>query len=197
MPTPLSMPPPPPPPRPSSRYTQNAKESIAVVVGTVTDDIRLDGHDIRPLRLVALRVTDGARARILKAGGEVLTFDQLALQAPKGSNTILLRGRKTARTAVKHFGAPGTPGSSARPRVRSEGRKFERARGRRNSCGFKVRGVPACVCVFVPVHLVAVLALSVSVLEPYPPPPLCSPWLPGSPPLPPPPPPPLLLHPLT
>ncbi len=59
-------------------------------------------------------------------------------QAPKGTNTVLLRGRRTARTATKHFGAPGTPGSSARPRVRSEGRKFERARGRRNSCGFKV-----------------------------------------------------------
>ena len=122
------------------RYTQSAPEKIAVVVGTVTDDVRLDGHDIRPLRLCALRVTDGARARILKAGGEIITFDQLALQAPKGSNTVLLRGRKNARTATKHFGAPGTPGSTTRPRVRSEGRKFERARGRRNSCGFKVRG---------------------------------------------------------
>ncbi len=60
------------------------------------------------------------------------------VQAPKGKDTVLLRGRRTARTATKHFGAPGTPGSSARPRVRSEGRKFERARGRRNSCGFKV-----------------------------------------------------------
>jgi len=120
------------------RYTQKNPEAIAVVVGTVTDDIRLDGHDIRSLKLCALRVTDGARARIVKAGGEVITFDQLALQAPKGSGTVLLRGRKNARTATKHFGAPGTPGSSARPRVRSEGRKFERARGRRNSCGFKV-----------------------------------------------------------
>ena len=32
------------------------------------------------------------RARILKAGGEILTFDQLALRAPKGQNTILLQG---------------------------------------------------------------------------------------------------------
>jgi large subunit ribosomal protein L18e len=120
------------------RYMQNSREKIAVVVGTVTDDVRLDGHDIPALRLCALRVTDGARARILKAGGEVITFDQLALQSPKGSNTVLLRGRRNARTATKHFGAPGTPGSTTRPRVRSEGRKFERARGRRNSCGFKV-----------------------------------------------------------
>jgi len=37
-----------------------------------------------------------------------LTFDQLALLAPTGANTVLLRGPKNAREAVKHFGkAPG------------------------------------------------------------------------------------------
>lgn len=45
----------------------------------------------------------------LQAGGECLTFDQLALLAPTGANTCLLRGPKNAREAVKHFGrAPGT-----------------------------------------------------------------------------------------
>jgi large subunit ribosomal protein L18e len=31
-------------------------------------------------------------------------LDQLALRAPKGSNTVLLRGKKNSREAVKHFG---------------------------------------------------------------------------------------------
>ena len=44
------------------------------------------------LQVCALHVTEGARARILKAGGEVITFDQLALRAPKGNNTVLLQG---------------------------------------------------------------------------------------------------------
>lgn len=45
---------------------------------------------------------------LFQAGGECLTFDQLALLAPTGANTILLRGPKNAREAVKHFGrAPG------------------------------------------------------------------------------------------
>lgn len=45
---------------------------------------------------------------LLQAGGEILTFDQLALLAPTGSNTVLLRGPKNSREAVKHFGpAPG------------------------------------------------------------------------------------------
>lgn len=71
-------------------------------------------------------------------GGEVITFDQLALRAPTGSKTVLLQGRRNAREAVKHFGlAPGVPHSHTKPLVHSKGRKFERARGRRRSCGYK------------------------------------------------------------
>lgn len=52
---------------------------------------------------------------------------------------VLLRGPKNAREAVKHFGpAPGVPHSHTKPYVRSKGRKFEKARGRRNSRGFRV-----------------------------------------------------------
>jgi len=119
-----------------ARYMKGKESKVAVLVGTVTDDSRL--FEVPKLRVCALRFTDAARARILGAGGEVLTFDQLALQDPKGSNTVLLRGPKNAREAFKHFGNPGTPGSHVKPFVRSEGRKFERARGRRPSRGFKV-----------------------------------------------------------
>ena len=72
-----------------------------------------------------------------QAGGKILTFDQLALLAPTGSNAVLLRGPKNSRETVKHFGAAGVPGSHAKPYVRSKGRKFEKARGRRKSCGYK------------------------------------------------------------
>jgi large subunit ribosomal protein L18e len=120
------------------RYMKGSESKIAVHVGTLTDDVRLDGMTVPAIKVAALRVTEGARARITKAGGEVLTLDQLALLRPKGENTVLVRGRKTARTAYKYFGAPGTPGSTTRPKVRSEGRKFEQARGRRKSRGFKV-----------------------------------------------------------
>merc|ERR1711976_596748 len=115
-----------------ARYMKGKEDKIAVLVGTVTDDVRV--LDVPKLTVCALRVTDSARARILKAGGEVITFDQLALRAPKGSNTVLLRGPRS-REALKYFGAAGVPGSSTKPFVRSKGRKFERARGRRNSRG--------------------------------------------------------------
>ncbi|KAJ7562329.1 hypothetical protein O6H91_03G064600 [Diphasiastrum complanatum] len=120
-----------------TRYMEGKEDSIAVVVGTVTDDVRQ--YELPALKVTALRFTETARARILKAGGEVLTFDQLALRSPTGSNTVLLRGPKKAREAVKHFGrAPGVPHSHTKPYVRAKGRKFEKARGRRNSRGFKV-----------------------------------------------------------
>nr|KJB82634.1 hypothetical protein B456_013G206100 [Gossypium raimondii] len=125
------------PPLSLSRLIEFMKGKIAVVVGTVTDDIRV--YEVPALKVTALRFTETARARIEKAGGECLTFDQLALRAPLGQNTVLLRGPKNAREAVKHFGpAPGVPHSHTKPYVRSRGRKFERARGRRNSKGFRV-----------------------------------------------------------
>ncbi|KAK9945702.1 hypothetical protein M0R45_011201 [Rubus argutus] len=119
------------------RYMQGKEDKIAVLVGTVTDDVRVS--EVPALKVTALRFTERARARIEKAGGECLTFDQLALRAPLGQNTILLRGPKNAREAVKHFGpAPGVPHSHTKPYVRSKGRKFEKARGKRNSRGFRV-----------------------------------------------------------
>ncbi|XP_054477297.1 60S ribosomal protein L18 [Anoplopoma fimbria] len=109
---------------------------IAVVVGSVTDDIRI--QEIPKLKICALRVTDGARRRILKAGGQVMTFDQLAMASPKGQGTVLLSGPRKGREVYRHFGkAPGTPHSHTKPYIRSKGRKFERARGRRASRGYK------------------------------------------------------------
>ncbi|CAJ1371464.1 unnamed protein product [Effrenium voratum] len=114
----------------------NKEGKTAVVVGTVTDDKRL--YEVPKMSVCALQFTETARARILKAGGECMTFDQLAMRSPMGKGTVLLRGPKS-REANRHFGkAPGVPGSTTAPHVRSKGRKFEKARGRRRSRGFKV-----------------------------------------------------------
>merc|ERR1719218_531052 len=119
-----------------ARYMRGKEDKIAVIVGTVTDDVRL--LTVPKLTICALKFTATARARIVKAGGECLTFDQLALRCPTGTGTVLLRGPKLARETVKHWGAAGVPNSTAKPYVRSKGRKFEAARGRRKSKGFKV-----------------------------------------------------------
>jgi large subunit ribosomal protein L18e len=92
---------------------------VIVNVGTVTDDVRL--LDIPKLTIAALRFTTSAKERILKAGGEALTLDQLALRAPTGSNTILLRGKRSTREAVKHFGMG--PHKHKKPYTLSKGRK--------------------------------------------------------------------------
>ncbi len=49
-------------------------------------------------------MTEPVRGRILAAGGEILTFDQLALRSPKGKNTVLLQGPRRARKANRFFG---------------------------------------------------------------------------------------------
>ncbi|KAL0220592.1 hypothetical protein RCL1_000446 [Eukaryota sp. TZLM3-RCL] len=117
-----------------AKFMQGKEDKIAVLVGTITNDERI--YELPKLTVCCLRITDTARARILKAGGEVLTFDQLALRAPTGSNTVLLRGPTDSREAVKHFpgkngGAPGLPGSHCKPYASGKGRKFEKTRGKR------------------------------------------------------------------
>lgn len=89
------------------------------MVGTVTDDIRL--IEVPKLTVAALRFSQAAKERILKAGGEALTLDQLALRSPTGSNTVLLRGKRNTREAVKHFGMG--PHKHKKPYTISKGRK--------------------------------------------------------------------------
>jgi large subunit ribosomal protein L18e len=114
----------------------NGQEVVFAVIGTVTEDQRI--LDLPALRVCALRFTEKARERITAAKGRCITFDQLAINRPQGESVILMRGTRD-REAKKHFGpAPGVPGSHAKPYVRSKGRKFEQARGKRRSRGFRV-----------------------------------------------------------
>merc|ERR1712137_805128 len=116
---------------------ENKEGKIAVVVGTITDDKRI--YEVPKVTVCATRFTETARASIVKAGGECITFDTLALRSPLGQGTVLLRGPVKSREAERFFGkAPGVPNSTTAPRVRAKGRKFEKARGRRKSRGFKV-----------------------------------------------------------
>eukprot|EP01084_Bolivina_argentea_P148289 259292_1 len=92
---------------------------IIVVVGNVTDDSRLL---ILPkgLKVCCLKISESARKRVISSKGEILTFDELALREPLGKNTYLIRGPLKARACYRFF--------AGKPRVRAEGRKFERSR---------------------------------------------------------------------
>ena len=118
----------------SRNYPQAKQGATIVNVGPVTDDNRM--LEVPKLSIAALRFTKTARARVEAAGGECLTLDQLALRAPTGSNVILLRGKRTAREANRHFGFG--PHKHKKPYTISKGRKFENARARRKSRAFKV-----------------------------------------------------------
>ncbi|GKT31530.1 Diphthamide synthesis DPH1/DPH2 like protein [Aduncisulcus paluster] len=106
------------------RLMDGKMENVACVVGTITDDERL--LTVPKMNVVALHFTETARARIVKAGGRCLTFDQLAIERPTGKNCILLQGRRHSREACRHFrGLRGEVHSGhAAPRLgRATGRK--------------------------------------------------------------------------
>jgi len=108
---------------------QKNKGVIITIVANITNDVRL--LEVPKMNVCALRFTEKARQRILAAGGQCLTFDQLAQKAPTGSGTLLLRAPRS-REVLRHFGpAPGLPGSHTKPYVRNNLKKLENARGRR------------------------------------------------------------------
>ncbi|KAL1785525.1 60S ribosomal protein L18 [Sigmodon hispidus] len=101
------------------------ENKTAVVLGTVTDDVQI--LEVPKLKVCALWESNDARSSILKAGGKILTFDQLALESPKGRGTVLLSGPRKAREVYWHFGkAPGAPHSHTKPYVCSKARKASR-----------------------------------------------------------------------
>uniref|UniRef100_A0A8C5K981 Large ribosomal subunit protein uL15/eL18 domain-containing protein n=1 Tax=Jaculus jaculus TaxID=51337 RepID=A0A8C5K981_JACJA len=112
------------------------ENKTAVVVGTVTDDVHV--LEVPKLKVCVLRVSSQARSHILKASGKILTFDQLALESPKGRGNVLQSGPRKGREVYRHFGkAPGTPHGHTKPYVHSKGQKFEHARGQCASRSYK------------------------------------------------------------
>jgi large subunit ribosomal protein L18e len=104
---------------------ESSKDKILCIVGNVLNDERL--LVVPKLNVCALKFSDAARARIVKAGGTCYTFDQLAKIAPTGTNTWLLRAPRR-REAQRHWGgAPGIPGDSVAPYVgKGSNRRVER-----------------------------------------------------------------------
>eukprot|EP01070_Trichotokara_eunicae_P009083 Trichotokara_eunicae@DN5972_c0_g1_i1.p1 len=100
------------------RNTRNRENATICVAGTVTNDNRV--LETPKLSVCALKFTHTARSRIIKNGGECITFDQLALKSPTGANSVLLKSNYMGRKATKHFG--GVPGSMVKPaHVRTSG----------------------------------------------------------------------------
>merc|ERR1711979_107715 len=92
--------------------TEEKRAKTLVIVGNVLNDERL--ITVPKLNVCALKFPQAARARIMGAGGKCMTFDQLAQENPKGTNTWLLRGGRRRETK-KHWGSPGR--DNAKPYV--------------------------------------------------------------------------------
>uniref|UniRef100_A0A1D5Q9Q2 Large ribosomal subunit protein uL15/eL18 domain-containing protein n=1 Tax=Macaca mulatta TaxID=9544 RepID=A0A1D5Q9Q2_MACMU len=142
------------------------ENKTAVVVGTVTDDVRI--QEVSKLKVCALRVTSRARSRISEQGARSSLSTSWPWTPPRAAalscSPVLTRAERCTgisarpqepRTATPNptsapragsssvpeadgpAEAPGTPHSHTKPYIRSKGGKFERARGRRASRGYK------------------------------------------------------------
>lgn len=64
------------------KHSKTDEKRILATVTNVVDDKRV--LQIPKLTVCALKFSESARKRILNAGGQCLTFDQLAQKAPTG-----------------------------------------------------------------------------------------------------------------
>jgi len=108
-----------------AHHLQKNEGKIIVTTGTVTNDERL--ITVPKMTVCSLRFTSTARARIEKAGGRCLSFDELLQEKPNGEDCVILQGKRSHRDAVKHFGAAGIRGSKTKAKGQVWG-----SRGRNN-----------------------------------------------------------------
>lgn len=67
----------------------------AVVAATVTNDER--NLEVKKMNIVAMKFTATARARIERAGGKCITFDEMLHQNPTEAGFQLMEGDRKAR----------------------------------------------------------------------------------------------------
>ena len=77
----------------------NNSEKIIVVIGKILNDERL--LKIPKLTICALKISSSAYKRLNEAGVNIITMDQLLIMSPIGKNTILIRGKKSAKIVKK------------------------------------------------------------------------------------------------
>eukprot|EP00801_Mesodinium_rubrum_P010733 Mrub_10790.p1 GENE.Mrub_10790~~Mrub_10790.p1 ORF type:complete len:189 (-),score=47.98 Mrub_10790:73-639(-) len=97
--------------------TMKGRENkVAVSVSNVVDD-NLHYFVTPKLTVAALRFSESARTKIINAGGECITLDQLLQKDPLGKNVVLLRG-KMYQKRHQYFGLkPGQKGSDTKQRI--------------------------------------------------------------------------------
>jgi large subunit ribosomal protein L18e len=79
------------------RYSKHGK--IIVIVGKILNDER--NSSFPKMTICALKFSSSARERVLKNGGKIITFDQLAKINPTGKDTLLLRGPNKRKSLKK------------------------------------------------------------------------------------------------
>ncbi|ORD98735.1 RL18 [Hepatospora eriocheir] len=106
-----------------SMIAQNEKvasgEYVAVVVAKVLDDEEI--LKMPPMKILALKISKSARAKIEKNGGSVYTLDQFMKVGGSLDKLEFIAQDPNHRQSAKYWGlAPGEKGSTAYPRANNK-----------------------------------------------------------------------------
>merc|ERR1739841_490533 len=120
-----------------AKVAHNCEEGkVSVIAATVTDDTRL--WECPKMNIVALKFTETARARIVAAGGNCMTFDQLAQSDPWAENVTLIRSDPYKRHSQRYMGlAPGARFSTTLERMNRKSNRVMTT----DKAGVKARGI--------------------------------------------------------
>lgn len=100
--------------------TAECPGKVAVVVTKIVgdDSVVVIPH---PINVACLEISQSAKAKIEKYGGQVFKLDELFRVAPTPDAMVILQGDPSTRKSCHYFGVPGDRHNPAKPRVISTG----------------------------------------------------------------------------
>eukprot|EP00069_Balaena_mysticetus_P018672 bmy_11404T0 len=108
------------------------EDKTAVVVGTRADD-NVHVQEVPKLKVCSAHEHPRVEPHPQGRGGKIVTFSQLALDSPKGCNTVLLSGPRKGGEVYGRF----RPGNSTATLYPSWDQRFEHAKSQRARHSYK------------------------------------------------------------
>ncbi|KAH9386186.1 large subunit ribosomal protein L18e [Nematocida major] len=109
------------------KYTAPCQDKLAVVVAKIVGDdsvVELSW----PIRVACLGISQKAKEKIEKFGGQVYKLDEIFKVAPTPSDMVIFQAPQKIRKQYQYFGAASNSANPARPRVISKGSEKRKRR---------------------------------------------------------------------
>lgn len=109
------------------KYTAPCADKLAVVVTKVIGDDSIVEIP-HPIKVACLSISQKAKEKIEKFGGQVYKLDEIFKVAPTPDQMVIFQGPQKARKQTKYFGSASDRHHPARPKVISKGSEKRKRR---------------------------------------------------------------------